>query len=146
MISPFMRVKSIGDNSFSTLDLIVLFKTIGILVTAAFRTSCLKGCPLPSDKGQKWRNEGWKMKVTDLMIVALTSVHYFMWTATRTLKRWITKEKSYIDISLPDTVLDYNRSVAGVYLADMLIALYRIKIIARKNWYLKVIFHTFNNC
>lgn len=53
MTSPFMRVKSIGDNSFSTLDLIVLFKTIGILVTAAFRPSCLKGCPLPSDKGQK---------------------------------------------------------------------------------------------
>lgn len=72
------------------------------------------------------------MKATDLMIVALTSVHYFMWTATRTLKRWITKEKSYIDISLPDTVLDYNRPVAGVYLADMLIALYRTKIIAQK--------------
>ena len=38
-------------------------------------------------------------------------------------------------------VRDYNGSMGGVDLADMLIELYRTKFSTKKRWYLKLIFH-----
>lgn len=60
--------------------------------------------------------------------------------AAGTVKRSDAKQKSYIDVSLPDMVLNYNTFILGVDLADMLITLYRTKIMLKKCWYLQVIF------
>ena len=60
--------------------------------------------------------------------------------AAGTVKRSDAKQKSYIDVSLPDMVLNYNTFILGVDLADMLITLYRTKIMVKKCWYLQVIF------
>ena len=46
------------DNWFSTLDLMVQLKSIGILSTATFRTNRLKGCPIASDKELKKEGRG----------------------------------------------------------------------------------------
>ena len=43
-------------------------------------------------------------------------------------------------------VKEYNRSMGGVDLNDMLISLYRIDFQARKRWYLKIITHCVNIC
>ena len=41
---------------------------------------------------------------------------------------------------------DYNQSMGGVDLSDMLISLYRVDIQSRKRWYLKIITHLLNIC
>lgn len=41
------------------------------------------------------------------------------------------ENKLYIDVSLPDVMLDYKISMSSVDLADMLIALHRTGIIAK---------------
>ena len=63
--------------------------------------------------------------------------------STSQVKRWDDKSKKYIDIDCPTAAQEYNKSVGGVDLADMLIALYRAAIRSIK-WYLKVLFHCVN--
>ena len=43
-------------------------------------------------------------------------------------------------------VKEYDRSMGGVELNDMLIFLYRVDIQTRKRWYLKIIIHCVNIC
>ena len=44
--------------------------------------------------------------------------------STSKVKRWDDKSKKYIDIDCPTAAQEYSKSVGGVDLADMLIALY----------------------
>ena len=57
-----------------------------------------------------------------------------------TIKRWDRKEHKYFEIACLKVVKEYNNSMGGVDLSDMLIALYRTNI-KTKRWYLKVLFH-----
>ena len=63
--------------------------------------------------------------------------------STSKVKRWDNKSKTYNDIDYPTAVQEYNKSVGGIDLADMLIPLYRTTINS-KRWYLKVLFHCFD--
>ena len=145
------------DHWFSTLDLMVQLKSIGILSTATFRTNHLKGCPIASDKELKKEDCG----SYDCRSDVNSGVHVIKWhdhkcvhlastfpgvAATGTVKRWDAKGKSYIDVPLPDMVSDYSTSMGGVDLVDMLIALYRTTIMSKKRSYLKVIFHVLDIC
>ena len=127
------------NNGFSTLDLMVQLKSIRILSTATFRTNRLKVCLIASDKELKKEGRGSYDYRSDVN----SGVHMIKWhdhkcvhlastfsrlAATGTVKRWDTKGKSYIDVPLPDMVSDYNTSMGGVDLDDMLIALYRTTI------------------
>ena len=58
-----------------------------------------------------------------------------------TVERFDVKPKKKIKVSCPGMIKEYNRSMGGVDLADMLISLYRTKVNVRKRWYLKIIFH-----
>ena len=42
---------------------------------------------------------------------------FFGVAAAGIVKQWYAKEKSYIDVSLSEMVLDYNTSMGGVELA-----------------------------
>lgn len=57
-----------------------------------------------------------------------------------TIQRWVKKEQARKDIQCPQVVKAYNKSMGGVDLADMLIALYRIAV-KTKRWYVKVFWH-----
>ena len=50
---------------------------------------------------------------------------------TSTVERYDLEQKKKVKSDCPDMVSQYNRSVGRVYLADMLIALYRTNIITR---------------
>ena len=50
-------------------------------------------------------------------------------------------QKKKVRTDCPNMVKQYNAAMGGVDLADMLIELYRTKIVTRKLWYLKLIFH-----
>ena len=53
---------------------------------------------------------------------------------------WNHQKRQFIETDCPTVVKQYNKSVGGVDLSDMLISLYRTPI-KTKRWYLKVLFH-----
>ena len=59
-------------------------------------------------------------------------------------RRWDSKKKDHCNKAYPDMVKEYNESMGGVDLNDMLISLYRMDIHTRKRWYLKIITHLVN--
>ena len=61
------------------------------------------------------------------------------------MKRWDKKSKSHQDIPCPQIILAYNKNMGGVDLADMLIALYRIRMKTRR-WYIKIFWHMIDIC
>ena len=61
------------------------------------------------------------------------------------MQRWDSKKKQHTQAQCPHIVASQNASMGGVHLADMLIALYRTKIMIKKR-YLKIIFHIVDIC
>ena len=71
--------------------------------------------------------------------------------ASASVKKWVSGKKQHTDVVLPDTIADYNSSMGGIDLVDMLIAIYRTEIVSKKNppkkrWYLKIIFQMVDIC
>ena len=61
-------------------------------------------------------------------------------TETTEVKRWDRSASKYINVQCPEVVREYNKSMGGVDLSDMLISLYRTQV-KTKRWYIKVLFH-----
>ena len=145
------------DYWFSTFYLMLQLKSSRTYKTATFRSNRLKRCPLVSEKELKKEvresydyrtnvNSGLHLvKWYDNKCVHLASTFSGV-NATSSEKRWDSKAKNHKDVLLSDMVSDYNSSMGGVDLADMLIALYRTEITTKKRWYLKLIFHTVHIC
>jgi len=129
----------------------VALKRSGYLATATLRSDRTKKCPLPTEKDIKKRGRGSHAFRTDAnsgititkwydnKCVQLISNHCDP-KKTTMIKRWDRSSRTYIEISCPTVVQDYNQSIGGVDLADMLISLYRTSF-KTKRWYLKVLFH-----
>ena len=139
------------DNWFSTLPLMLKLKSLGYPTTATVRKIRIANCPLKSEKDLKKDGRGSYDYRTD----ANSDLHIVRWLdnkcvqlvstyagvkALHMVKRWDGTAKKHIDVKCPDMISQYNESVGGVDLADMLIAMYRTKI-KTKRWYLKVLFH-----
>ena len=77
------------------------------------------------------------------VVIGLT---YSSVQSTTTKQRWHAKKKEHCNVNYPDMVKEYNRSMGGVDLNDMLISLDRVDIQTRKWWYLKMITHCVNIC
>lgn len=139
------------DNWFSTLALCIKMKELGILTTATVRSDRLKKCPLPTDKELMKKGRGSSefrcdansgvtvLKWFDNKCVQVCST-YSCPATNSTVKRWNRDQRKYVEIKCPTTIKEYNQSMGGVDLADMLISLYRTSIKTRR-WYLKVLFH-----
>lgn len=56
------------------------------------------------------------------------------------VKQWSGKDKEKINVPCPEIVHEYNKHMGGVYLCDMLLALYRIKLGTRK-WYMHIVYY-----
>ena len=140
------------DNWFSTLPFLLQLKTMEILSIATFCSNQIRGCPLMSEKDLKKHCCGSFDYRTDYN----TGTHMLKWfdnkcavvgssfagvECTSTVERYDLARKKKVKINCPGMVSQYNRSVGGVDLADILIALFRTNIITRKRWYLKLIFH-----
>ena len=66
--------------------------------------------------------------------------------STADKQRWVEKMMKRCKIKYPDMVKDYNQSMGGVDLNDMLISLSHADIQSRKRSYLKIITHLLNIC
>ena len=120
-------------------------------MTATLRKDRTKNCPLPIEKDLKKTGRGSHDYLTDANSgITITKWYdnkcvqlissYCDLDSTIKVKRWDNTSKTYIDINCPAAVQEYNKSMGGVDLADMLFALYRTTI-KSKRWYLKVLFH-----
>ena len=138
--------KAFFDNWFATFPLCLALKKNRYLVTATLRKDRTKNCPLPIEKDPKKKGRGSQDYRTD----ANSGITITKWydnkcvqlissycdpDSTIKVKRWDNTSKTYIDINCPTAVQEYNKSMGGVDLADMLIALYRTTI-KSKRWYL----------
>ena len=56
------------------------------------------------------------------------------------VKRWSSKEKKTISVPCPAIISEYNKSMGGVDLMDMLLNLYLIDRKSKK-WYMKLFYH-----
>ena len=118
-------------------------KASGTRATATFCTNRLKNCPLATDKELKIQGRGSYDYRTDIN----SSLHIVKWCynkcvhvastisgigASASVKRWDSRKKEHFDVTLPNTIADYNSSMGDVTLADMLIALYGTKVVSKK--------------
>ena len=139
------------DNWFCSLDLCRNLRSMGILTIATIRADRMHGCLLPTEKELKKGGRGshsFKSDANSGIIVTrwydnkcvnLCST-YTNPNDVSDIRRWDRIKKEYIEISCPNVVKEYNKSMGGVDLSDMLISLYRTNI-KSKRWYLKVLFH-----
>lgn len=140
------------DNYFTTLKLMLLLhEKFQIHTTGTIRTNRLKNCPLESEANLRSQGRGSMDAVVDLnsnitvvrwldnSTVTLASTYASIEPAT-TVRRWSRKEKKIVNVSCPFIVSEYNRSMGGVDLSDMLISLYAIDRKSKK-WYMRVFYH-----
>lgn len=140
------------DNYFTTLKLMLLLQEkFQIHTTGTIRTNRLKNCPLESESNLRSQGRGSTDAVVDLnsnitvvrwldnSTVTLAST-YASIEPTTIVRRWSRKEKKTVSVSCPFIVSEYNRSMGGVDLSDMLISLYAIDRKSKK-WYMRVFYH-----
>lgn len=144
------------DNWFSSHPLLVALKERGIWTCCTVRANRTASCVLASDKTLKTSGRGSSDVRTDKQnnIACVKwfdnkSVHLMSSYAgvepTDVVRRWSVKDKIYINVNRPAIVKEYNKFMGGVDLLDMLVALYRINLRA-KRYYLRIIFHLIDIC
>ncbi len=129
------------DNWFSTIELCLELKANGFLSTCTFQSNRLQGCPLQTEKDLKKEGRG------DYSCDQNSSFHLLKWmdnscvhagstytsmNATAKVKRWEKSAKNHVDVSCPGMIIEYNKSMGGVDLADMLISIYQ-KVVKSKS-------------
>ena len=121
------------DNWFTTLDLLLYLKRIGIHVCGTVRSNRLQGCALNADKDLKRKGRGsldYKSDMNSGIIVAKWYDNNAVHIASNfvgiepmgTMERWSPQDKERKEIPCPQLVLQYNKGMDGFDLADMLIS------------------------
>ena len=144
------------DNWFTSYQLIVELKKKGLLSVGTVRQNRIPGCVLKKDDELKKKGRGSydfrteqgqniiAVKWFDNRAVHLIS-SYAGINPVGSTRRWSLKDKQFITVDQPSIVKEYNKFMGGVDLHDMLVALYRINIRA-KRFYLRIIFHLIDMC
>ncbi|KAJ0000608.1 hypothetical protein NQD34_012450 [Periophthalmus magnuspinnatus] len=142
-----LNYKCYFDDWFTSPELIVELKKMGILTVAIINRNHLRGCTLKSDKELSKAGCGAyevKYEMTSGMAIvkwydnkAVLLVSSFIGPdPVDRCRRWSKEKKEYVEVDRPHIVKVYNNNMGGVDLADMFAALYRIDIRPRR-WYLR---------
>ena len=123
-------------------------KKEGLLAVGTIRSNHLQGCPLLNNKDLQKPARGASdyrvnnssgiiiLKWLDNSVVQLTS-NYGRIEPMDQIERWDKTAGEKKNADYPQIVKAYNKSMRGVDLADMLIALYCISA-KTKRWYIKI--------
>ena len=129
----------------------IYLKKEGLLAVGTVRSNRLQGCPLLSNEDLQKSARGASdyrvdnnsgiiiVKWLDNSVVQLTS-NYVGIEPMDQIERWDKTAGERKNVDCPQIVKAYNKSMGGVDLADMLIALYRISVKA-KRCYIKIFWH-----
>ena len=124
--------KVLFDNWFTTPDLLHHFRSKEIHVVGTTRLKLLRGCPLDANKDLLKSGTGAMdyhcnsnfgiiyVKWVDNTVVNLAS-NFVEVEPNEELERWWEKEKMKKNIPCPHIIRQYNKSMGGVDLADMLL-------------------------
>lgn len=151
--------KIFADNFFTSPELLHLLReNYGIFCVGTIRSNRLRGCDavLPSDKDMKKKMRGsfaqavcnknklavvkWHDNKCVTLISSCTDAH-----PVDKIKRYCKVQKKKVDVDCPSIVKEYNKSMGGVDLADMLISLYRIPL-KTKRWYMIIFAQLLDIC
>ena len=129
----------------------IYLKEIGILAVGTVWANRLQGCPLERNKAIEKQIRG----SMDYRVDLNTGLFIVRWMDNSTvqfasnfvgiepmgtLNRWDSHGREKKDIACLKIVTMYNKSMGGIDLADMLIALYRIQCKTTR-WHIKVFWH-----
>ncbi|KAI5629009.1 piggyBac transposable element-derived protein 3-like, partial [Silurus asotus] len=143
--------KCFFDNWFTSPELIVELKKMGILTVATINRNRLRVCTLKSDKELSKAGRGAYevkyVKTSGMSIVkwydnkaVLLASSFIGPEPVERCRRWSKEKKEYVEVDRPHIVKVYNHNMGGVDLADMFAALYRIDIRPRR-WYLRILYY-----
>ncbi len=146
-----LNYKCFFDNWFTSPELIVELKKMGILTVATINRNRLRGCTLKSDKELSKAGRGAydvKYEMTSGMAIVkwydnkavLLASSFIGPDPVDRCRRWSKEKKVYVEVDRPHIVKMYNNNMGGVDLADMFAALYRIEIRPRR-WYLRILYY-----
>ena len=139
------------DNWFTTLNLLHPFRSKGIHAVGTIRLNRLRCCPLDAKKdlikngrcAMDYRcdsNSGiMAVKWVDNSVVNFVS-NFVGVEPIGELERWCGKEKVRNNIPCPQIVQQYNKSMGGVNLADMLLSLNQTPG-KTKHWYQRIFWY-----
>ena len=107
---------------------------MGILSTATLRSNRPAGCPLMSDKDLKAKGRGsfdYHIDLNSSLRVVkwyynkgvILGSSLFLVEASSTKRRWDFVKKDHCNVTYPEIVKEYNESMSGMDLNDMLISL-----------------------
>ena len=119
------------DNWYTGIPLALTLAKEGILLTGTIRSNRLSNCKMASDKELKDEGRGsYEMKEASVDGVKLLAIK---WTdncsvtvfssfdsveAMKTVKRYVKKEKKFIEVQCPAAVANYNEHMGGADLLD----------------------------
>lgn len=144
--------KVFADNYFTSLSLVETLKANGIFYVGTVRINRLKGCALKDEKSLKKDGRGAFDELVEMNSGAVAvrwfdnrSVDllssYIGVNPVSNVQRYDKKNKKMITVPRPAIVKEYNKFMGGIDLHDMLTALYRFPIRARR-WYMYIFYHT----
>lgn len=137
------------DNWFTSLELLYYLRNeLGILSLGTIRQNRLRNCHLSSDKDMKKKGRGTYEVVCDnAKRLAVTKwvdnqcIHiassFCAQDPVTAIDRYDKKEKKKVSVPCPNVIKVYNAHMGGVDIADMLTALYRIRMKTRR-WYMSI--------
>ncbi|XP_070382867.1 piggyBac transposable element-derived protein 2-like [Dermacentor albipictus] len=146
-----MNMKCFMGSYFTSVELLLQLKEIGILATGAIRPDRLPGCMLKSEREMKKKGRGsidakvseardiTAVRWQDNSLVNVVSTHVGVGNP-RKVKRWREATKSYVEIDCPEVIVQYNAYIVGVDKLDFLMSLYPLHIRTRK-WPVRVMSH-----
>lgn len=138
------------DNWFCGLPLLSELKKIGILATGTIRANRTMKCPLPDDKAMKQmargsyvarydqKNDICVVKWLDTKCVTVAS-SFLKAEPLDDCKRWDKSKKQHVTVARPHVISEYNLSMGGVDLSDMINALYK-QDIRSPRWYMRLFY------
>lgn len=133
-----------------------MLKRQGLLAVGTARVNRLAGCQFMDDKLLQKKGRGsYDIRVDiehdilackwyDNKPVCLAS-SYVGAEPTDTVTRWSSAQKEKLPVTRPAIVKEYNSSMGGVDLHDMLVELYRVDIRV-KRYHLRIVFHLIDVC
>ncbi|CAF1455356.1 unnamed protein product [Rotaria magnacalcarata] len=152
-IPKMMNYKLYFDNYFTTIQLEVQLKKLGIFSIGTIRSNRLANINMKDIKSLKEGGRGSiDYRIIQVDGVELCATRWYdnnIVTCLSTLsgcesidmvKRWSSSQKQHIQVKRPNVIKLYNTHMEGVDLLDMLVSFYRINNRSKK-YYMKIIFH-----
>lgn len=146
-----MNMKCFMGSYFTSVDLLLELKKIGILATGAIRPDRLPGCMLKTEREMKKKGRGsivakvseagdiTAVRWLDNSVSNVVSTHVGVGN-TRKVKRRREATKSHVQIDCPEVIVQYNAYMVGVDKLDFLMSLYPLHTRMRK-WPVRVMLH-----